>query len=116
VGVGASLVDDEPAFLSVELEEPPLTARGPSGKAGVDLSTDANGASLFHVEGKADQRGVFLRLRPGYSANFWIVIPEPEVVVDSVRGEAGCTLVHRKVDTEEDLITIKDMSDVEYGT
>ena len=122
VDIDAGLVDDEPAFLSVELEESPLTARGPSGKAGVDLSADANRASLFHVEGKADQRGVFLHLRPGCSANFWIVVPKPEVVVDSVQVEAGCTLVHREVDTEEDrftaedLITIKDVSDVECGT
>jgi len=50
------------------------------------------------------------------------VVPKPEVVVDSVQVEAGCTLVHREVDTEEDrftaedLITIKDVSDVECGT
>ena len=36
--------------------------------------------------------------------------------------EAGCTLVHREVDTEEDyftaedLIVIKDVSGTEYGT
>ena len=122
VDVDAGLVNDEPAFLGVEFEESPLTARGSNGKARIYRSTDADDTGLFHVEGKADQRGVLLHFRPGCSANFRIVVPKPEIIVDSVQVESGCALVHREVNTEEDcftaedLIIIKDMSGVGYGT
>ena len=84
VDIDAGLVDDEPAFPSIEFEEPPLTTRGSNGKAGVDRPTDTDRAGLFHVEGKASQRGVLLHLGPCCSANLRIVVPEPEIVVDSV--------------------------------
>ena len=42
---------------------------------------------------------------------------EPEVVVDSVYVDAGCSSIHSSVDcfTTKDLIGIKDVSYIEYG-
>ena len=107
--IDAGLIDDEPALLAVEFEESPLTARGSSGKARVDRSTDADSTSLFHVEGKAKKGAILLHLRPGRSANLRIVIPEPEVVVDSIQVETGCTLVYSEVDTKENCFTTENL-------
>ena len=120
--VNAGLIDDKPALLSVEFEESPLTTGGSDWKVRVGRAADTDDASLFHVEGKSGQRGVFLHLRPGCRTNFRIAVPEPEVIVDSVEIEARCTLVHGEVDTEEDrftaedLIVIKGVSNVGCGT
>ena len=62
VGVNAGLVDEGPALLSIEFEESPFTTGfttgGSNGRTRVDRAADD--ASLFHVEGKVDQRGVLL--------------------------------------------------------
>lgn len=121
VDIDTGLVDAEPAFLGIEFEESPLTTRGSNRKVRVDRSTDTNGTSLFHVEGEANERSILLHFPPGCGANLRIMVPEPEVVVDPIYVEAGCSLIHREVDTKEDgfptedLIGIKDVSDVEYG-
>jgi len=58
--------------------------------------------------------GVLLHVRPGCCTNLRIAVPEPEVVVDPVEVETGCTLVYREIDTEEDCFTAEDPIAIEY--
>ena len=84
----------------------------------MDRSTNTNNASFLHIEGDPNERCVLLHFLPGRSANIRILVPEPEVVVDSVEVETACQLIHCEVDPKKDSFTTEDLigiSDSEFG-